>query len=260
MSNTTILTETVGNVAVIKLNRPEKFHSVNREMALALQAALDKAEADNNIRAILFTAEGKAFCAGQDLSEAADVNGLGIERIVREHYNPIILRLRNIEKPIVCAVNGVAAGAGANIALACDIVIAGKSAAFIQAFSKIALIPDSGGTFLLPKLVGLQRATALMMLGDKISPEEAVQMGMIYKAVEDEKLMETAMEIAKTLSELPTKALGLTKRLLNEGTTNSLEVQLDREAQEQVVVAASNDCKEGITAFMQKRKAVFKGN
>ncbi|MEO5643845.1 MAG: enoyl-CoA hydratase-related protein [Bacteroidia bacterium] len=259
MSTTTILTETQGNVAIIKLNRPDKFHSFNREMALGLQAALDEAEADKNIRAILLTASGKAFCAGQDLGEAIDESGPGIEKIVQEHYNPIILRLRKIEKPIVCAINGVAAGAGASISLACDILVAGASATFIQAFSKIALIPDSGGTFILPRLIGFQRATALMMLGDKVSATEAYQMGMIYKVTEDNKLMETALGIAKTLSEMPTKALGLTKKLLNEGITNSLEQQLIREGQEQVVAAGTSDFREGIAAFMEKRKANFKG-
>ncbi len=259
MSTTTILTETQGNIAIIKLNRPDKFHSFNREMALGLQAALDAADKDDNIRAILLTASGKAFCAGQDLGEAIDESGPGIEQIVNEHYNPIILRLRKIEKPIVCAINGVAAGAGASISLACDILVAGASATFIQAFSKIALIPDSGGTFILPRLIGFQRATALMMLGDKVSATEAFQMGMIYKVTEDDKLMETALGIAKTLSEMPTKALGLTKRLLNEGIGNSLDQQLIREGQEQVVAAATSDFKEGIAAFMEKRKANFTG-
>lgn len=259
MSTTTILTETQGHVAIIKLNRPDKFHSFNREMALGLQEALDAAEADKNIRAILLTASGKAFCAGQDLGEAIDESGPGIEKIVQEHYNPIILRLRTIEKPIVCAINGVAAGAGASISLACDILVAGASATFIQAFSKIALIPDSGGTFILPRLIGFQRATALMMLGDKVSATEAFQMGMIYKVTEDDKLMETALGIAKTLSEMPTKALGLTKKLLNEGISNSLEQQLIREGQEQVVAAGTSDFREGIAAFMEKRKANFKG-
>ncbi|MDQ3108905.1 MAG: enoyl-CoA hydratase-related protein [Bacteroidota bacterium] len=259
MSTPTILTETQGHVAIIKLNRPDKFHSFNREMALGLQAALDEAAADDNIRAILLTASGKAFCAGQDLGEAIDESGPGIEKIVQEHYNPIILRLRKIEKPIICAINGVAAGAGASIAIACDILVAGASATFIQAFSKIALIPDSGATFILPKLVGYQRAMALMMLGDKVSATEAFQMGMIYKVTEDDLLMETALGIAKQLSEMPTKALGLTKRLLNEGINNSLEQQLIREGQEQVVAAATADFKEGITAFMEKRKAVFTG-
>lgn len=259
MSTTTILTETQGQVAIIKLNRPDKFHSFNREMALGLQAALDAADKDANIRAILLTASGKAFCAGQDLGEAIDESGPGIEKIVQEHYNPIILKLRSIEKPVVCAINGVAAGAGASISLACDILIAGASASFIQAFSKIALIPDSGATFILPRLVGFQRATALMMLGDKVTAAEALQMGMIYKVTEDDKLMETAMGVAKTLSEMPTKALGLTKRLLNDGLDNSLEQQLVREGQEQVAAAATSDFKEGIAAFMEKRKANFTG-
>jgi 2-(1,2-epoxy-1,2-dihydrophenyl)acetyl-CoA isomerase len=259
MSTPTILTETQGSVAIIKLNRPDKFHSFNREMALGLQAALDAADKDDNIRAILLTASGKAFCAGQDLGEAIDESGPGIEKIVQEHYNPIILKLRTIEKPVVCAINGVAAGAGASISLACDILVAGASATFIQAFSKIALIPDSGGTFILPRLVGFQRATALMMLGDKVSATDALQMGMIYRVTEDDKLMETALGIAKTLSEMPTKALGLTKRLLNEGLTNSLEQQLVREGQEQVVAAGTSDFREGIAAFMEKRKANFTG-
>ena len=259
MSNTFVTSEIIGNVAVIKLNRPEKFNSFNREMALQLQDALDKAEGDKNVRAILFTGVGKAFCAGQDLSEAIDGSGPGIEKIVREHYNPIILRLRKIEKPIVCAVNGIAAGAGANIALACDILIAGASAGFTQAFSKIGLIPDSGGTFLLPKLIGFQKATALMMLGEKVSAADALQMGMIYKVAEDDALFETAMSIAKTLSEMPTKGLGLTKRLLNEGTVNSLEKQLEREMEEQVAATHTYDFTEGVKAFLEKRKAIFKG-
>lgn len=259
MSHSFILSEKIGNVAVIKLNRPEKFNSFNREMAMQLQDALDNAEKDSTIRAILFTGAGKAFCAGQDLSEAIDASGPGIEKIVNEHYNPIILRLRKIEKPIVCAVNGVAAGAGANIALACDIVVAGMSAAFTQAFIKIGLIPDSGGTFILPKLIGFQRAAALMMLGEKVSANDALQMGMIYKVAEDAQLMETAMSLAKTLSELPTKGIGLTKRLLNEGAVNSLEQQLVREGQEQVVATHTYDFREGVTAFLEKRKAIFKG-
>lgn len=255
----TIHSEIQGSVAVIRLNRPEKFNSFNREMALALQQALDTAEADKNVRAILFCGEGKAFCAGQDLGEAIDVNGPSIERIVNEHYNPIILRLRKIEKPIVCAVQGAAAGAGANIALACDIVVAGTSAFFTQAFSRIGLIPDSGGTFMLPRLIGFQRAAALMMLGDKVSAAEALQMGMIYKVAEDAELLNEAMKLAQTLAALPTKAIGLTKRLLNEGTLNTLEQQLVREGQEQVVAAQTYDNKEGIKAFLEKRKPVFKG-
>lgn len=254
-----ILSSQEGNVAVIRLNRPDKFNSFNREMALALQAALDQAESDKNTRAILLTGEGKAFCAGQDLSEAIDSSGPGISRIVSEHYNPIILRLRRIEKPVVCAVNGVAAGAGANIALACDVVIAGESASFIQAFSRIGLIPDSGGTFTLPRLIGFQRASALMMLGDKVSATEALQMGMLYKTAADDQLAAEAMKIAQTLAQMPTIGIGLTKKLLNESMTNDLGKQLSREGEEQVKAAQTYDYNEGVKAFLEKRKPVFKG-
>lgn len=252
-----ILTETAGNVAIIRLNRPDKYNSFNREMALALQSALDTAAADKNIRAIYLTGEGKAFCAGQDLSEAIDPNGPGIPNIVKEHYNPIIQKIRTIEKPVVCGVNGVAAGAGANIALACDVVVADEKASFIQAFSKIGLIPDSGGTFFLPRLVGFGRASALMMLGDKVSAAEALNMGMIYKVSAD--LAADALKIAETLSHMPTKGIGLTKRLLNQSMTNTLDQQLDAEGKEQVTAAQSYDYQEGVNAFLEKRQPVFKG-
>lgn len=246
-------------VLIVKLNRPDKFNSFNRDMAMQLIAALDKANSEKEIRAVLITGNGKAFCAGQDLAEAMDKNGPGIERIVHEHYNPIILRLRKLQKPVVCAVNGVAAGAGANIALACDVVFAGKAVSFIQAFSKIGLIPDSGGTFFLPKLVGIGKASALMMLGDKVSATDAEQMGMIYKAVDDDKLQETAFATAVTLAQMPTKGIALTKKLLNEGTVNSLEIQLEREKEEQIIAASTYDYNEGVNAFLEKRPAVFKG-
>ena len=246
-------------VAIIKLNRADKFHSFVRAMALELQAELDKASKDGVIRCILITAEGKAFCAGQDLSEAMDPSGPGIEKIVEEHYNGIIKRIRGIEKPIVCAVNGVAAGAGANIALACDIVLAGHSASFIQAFSKIGLIPDSGGTFMLPRLVGMQRAAALMFTGEKVNAQEAEKMGMIYKAVEDEKLMEEAMKLCFTLAQMPTVGIGLTKRLLNMSAVNDMNAQLAAEGKVQVEAAKSADHKEGVRAFLEKRAPVFTG-
>ena len=254
-----IKTEVDGNVLKITLNRPDKFNSFNRAMALQMQEALDNAAADKNIRAVYLTAEGKAFCAGQDLGEAVDANGPGIKKIVEEHYNPIIKKIRAIEKPVICAVNGVAAGAGANIALACDIVIAGASAGFIQAFSKIGLIPDSGGTFFLPRLIGFQRASALMMLGDKVPAQEALQIGMVYKVTADADLQTEALKIAKTVSEMPTVAIGLTKKLLNQSAFNSLEKQLEAEATMQVQAAKSYDHNEGVKAFIEKRKALFKG-
>lgn len=257
--STFIKSESDGGVLKITLNRPDKFNSFNREMALALQAALDKAASDKTIRAVVLTGEGKAFCAGQDLSEAMDTSGPGIERIVREHYNPIILKIRNLEKPVVCAVNGVAAGAGANIALACDVVIAATSVAFIQAFSKIGLIPDSGGTFFLPRLIGFGKASALMMLGDKISAADAEKMGMIYKMVDDANLVTESTVIAKTLADMPTKGIGYTKLLLNKSMSNNLEDQLTYEGDMQVHAASTYDYTEGVNAFLEKRKPVFKG-
>lgn len=254
-----ITSELKNKVLIITLNRPDKFNSFNREMAFELHDALDNAEKNEAIRAIVLTGTGKAFCAGQDLAEAIDPNGPGIAKIVDEHYNPIILRLRNIEKPIIAAVNGVAAGAGANIALACDIVIATHSASFIQAFSKIGLIPDSGGTFFLPRLIGFQKASALMMLGDKVSATEAQHMGMIYKVLQDETFMDDVLKLAETLSGMPTKAIGFTKRLLNQSMSNDLSAQLLHEGNLQVEASNLYDYKEGVNAFLEKRKPDFKG-
>lgn len=254
-----ILTEQKGQSLLITLNRPDKFNSFNREMALLLLEVLDRADKDANVRAIVITGAGKAFCAGQDLAEAIDPNGPGIDRIVNEHYNPIITRIRHIEKPIIAAVNGVAAGAGANIALACDIVFAARSASFIQAFSKIGLVPDSGGTFTLPRLVGWQLASALMITGDKATAEEALQYGMVYKVFDDNALLDQAMVNAAHVAAMPTKAIGLTKRLLNSSASNTLQQQLEVEGQLQVTAAGSYDYKEGVNAFLEKRKPLFKG-
>jgi len=255
-----ILSQTEGSVLKLSLNRPEKFNSFNRAMALELQELLDKAASDDNIRAVYLTGEGKAFCAGQDLGEATDPNGPGFKKIVYEHYNPIILKIRNLEKPVICVVNGVAAGAGASIVLACDVIIAANTAAFIQAFSKIGLVPDSGSTFILPRLVGFQRGLALALLGDKVSADQALQMGMIYKVSSADNLQKEAMEIAQTLASMPTKALGLTKKLFNQGLSNNLEQQLDAEGQMQIQASLTNDYKEGVNSFLEKRKPNFKGN
>jgi 2-(1,2-epoxy-1,2-dihydrophenyl)acetyl-CoA isomerase len=247
------------NIAFITLNRPDKLNSFNREMALLLQEALDECANSGEVRCIYLTGAGKGFCAGQDLAEVADPNGPGMERILCEHYNPIITRLRQINKPVVAAVNGVAAGAGANIALACDVVIATSSASFIQAFSKIGLIPDSGGTYHLPRLIGFQKASALMMLGDKLSAAEALQMGMLYKVFDDASFAEESNKIAMVLAQMPTKALAFIKHALNHSATNDLPAQLALEDEYQQKAAETKDFKEGVQAFLEKRLPHFKG-
>lgn len=254
-----ILFEKMDAVGKITLNRPEKYNSFVREMALSLQNILANCESDDSIRCILITGAGKAFCAGQDLKEAIDPQGPEIEQIVREHYNPIIKRIREIEKPVIAAVNGVAAGAGANLALACDIVTATQSAKFIQAFSKIGLIPDSGGTYFLPRLIGLPKATAFMMTGEPVSAEKAEVLGMIYAVYEDAEFEPKSLELARSIAAMPTKGLGYTKRLLNQSFNNSLEDQLALEAATQDLSAHTDDHKEGIQAFLEKRTPKFTG-
>ncbi|MBT8324131.1 MAG: 2-(1,2-epoxy-1,2-dihydrophenyl)acetyl-CoA isomerase [Winogradskyella sp.] len=248
-------------VATISLNRPDVFNSFNREMAFRLQKVLDGCEVNDEVRAIVLTGNGKAFCAGQDLKEVTDPTlNPGFKKILDEHYNPIILKIRHLKKPVIAAVNGVAAGAGANIALACDIVIAHDKVNFIQAFSLIGLIPDSAGTFILPRLVGFQKATALAMLGDKVTAEEAEQMGMIYKCVPFEEFESTIKVISDKLAHMPTKALGMIKELFNASMTNTLKDQLAMESKYQIEAAQSKDYAEGVAAFIEKRKPNFKGH
>ncbi|MEZ5174089.1 MAG: enoyl-CoA hydratase-related protein [Bacteroidia bacterium] len=248
-------------VGVIRLNRPDVFNSFNREMAFSMQSALDKCAADSCVRAVLITGNGKAFCAGQDLKEVTDPElNPGFRAILDEHYNPIIQRIRNMEKPVVAAVNGVAAGAGANIALACDLVLASENASFIQAFSKIGLVPDSGGTFFLPRLIGFQKALALCMLGDKVNASDAEKMGMVYKVLPADGFEEACMQTAAQLSKMPTYALALTKKLFNQSLGNTLEEQLKAESKWQIEAGSSKDYKEGVSAFVEKRKPVFNGN
>ncbi len=254
-----LITEIDNGVLYITLNRPDKYNSGTQEMAFAFHKALDKARDNDDVRAVYITGAGKAFCAGQDLGEIVDPNGLELPLIVKDHYNPTVERIRNLNKPVVAAVNGVAAGAGANIALACDVVVASEGASFIQAFSKIGLIPDSGGTFTLPRLIGLQRASALMMLGDKVSAADALQMGMLYKVFPIDTFVEESKKIVQKLAKMPTKALGMTKILLNESIKNSLKQQLELEGRYQELASHTEDYKEGVDAFLEKRKPTFKG-
>ncbi len=254
-----ILRSDSNGVCTLTLNRPNVFNSFNQTMAFQLHAALDACAVDDNVRVVVIKGEGKAFCAGQDLAEVIDPEGPEMKNIVGEHYNPIILKIRNLEKPVIAAVNGVAAGAGVNIALSCDITIAKKSAAFIQAFSKIGLIPDSGGTFFLPRLIGLQKAMALMFTGEKVGAEQAEKLNMIYKAVDDETFEEEVLKFAETLAVMPTRGLGLTKKAVNLGLFNNLEDQLAVEGVLQTEAGETEDFREGVNAFLEKRAAVFKG-
>ncbi len=255
-----ILLHIENNIATIKLNRPQVFNSFNLQMSKAMITALDNCKSNESVRIIVITGEGKAFCAGQDIGEITGENPPSFETILDDHYNQIIKRIRNIRKPVICAVNGVAAGAGANIALACDIVIATESASFIQAFSKIGLIPDSGGTYFLPRLIGLPLAVALMMTGEKVSAKEAQKMGMIYTCVNDMDFASELNKISTQISQMPTKALGLIKELINNSFKNTLEEQLALETKYQGQAANSQDYREGVNAFIEKRKPIFKGN
>ena len=244
-------------VQVIVLNRPDVLNSFNLPMAREVQDALAVAAADDAIRAVLLTGEGRGFCAGQDLAAVDLESDLG--DTVRAQYNPIIRAIRRLEKPVVCAVNGVAAGAGANLAFACDLVFASTEASFIQSFSRIGLIPDSGGTFLLPRLVGLARASGLALLGGKLSATQARDWGLIWDVAEPASLLPHAMEVATSMATQPTRGFGLTKQAFNESLVNDLDAQLDLEAELQAEAGRTYDFREGVTAFRAKKSPVFRG-
>lgn len=255
-------TESADGVLSITLNRPEVLNSFHAPMAAEMQAVLREAAADDSVRAVLITGAGRGFCAGQDLAEAAPVEGEGLADLaahVRKVYNPIVLGLRNLEKPVVAAVNGVAAGAGASLALACDFVIAADNASFIQAFSRIGLVPDTGGTFFLPRLVGPARATAMMLLGEKVTAAQALEAGMIYRMAPAADLMAEARKFAAGLAQGATRGFGLTKRLLNASLANDLAAQLELEAELQGAAGRTADYAEGVAAFHAKRPPNFTG-
>ncbi len=262
MSYDTIEFTIEAGVARLVLNRPDKLNSLNDEMHEELRQALKTAAKDASVRCVLLTGNGRGFCAGQDLSDRQMMPGdepPDLRHTLDNNYNPLIRRLRGLDMPVVCAVNGVAAGAGANIALACDIVIAARSAKFIQAFSKIGLIPDSGGTWTLPRLVGHARAVALAMLGEAVSAEQAAAWGMIWKCVDDEALEATTAELCGHFATAPTVGLKYIKRAINSSWGNTLREQLDLERDYQSLASRSEDYREGVAAFLEKRAPQFKG-
>jgi 2-(1,2-epoxy-1,2-dihydrophenyl)acetyl-CoA isomerase len=256
----TLIFNKENNIATITLNRPKSFNAVNTEMRHELIVALDDCEADPSVRCVVLTGEGKAFCAGQDLAEIVDsANAPPFDDILENGLNLIALKIRQLDKPVIAAVNGVAAGAGANIALLCDIVVAAESAVFIQAFSKIGLIPDTGGTWVLPRLIGFAKASALMMTGEKISAKDADTMGMIFTTYPDDIFKDSVDILATAIAQMPTKGLALTKKVLNKSLFDGLEKQLSRESKWQIIAAQTEDYTEGVRAFIEKRKPVFLG-
>jgi 2-(1,2-epoxy-1,2-dihydrophenyl)acetyl-CoA isomerase len=256
-----ILFSAADGVATITLNRPDVLNSFRRSMAAELQDALGRVAADDALRAVVLTGAGRGFCAGQDLSEAMPKDGVmpDLGDIVRDSYNPVVRAIRKLEKPVICAVNGVAAGAGANLAFCCDIVFAAASATFIQSFAKIGVIPDSGGTFILPRIVGLHRATVMTMLAEKMTAEQARDWGLVYMVTEPDNLLETATGTARQLATQPTHGLGLIKRGFNRSLGVDLDEQLDFEEEIQREAGRTDDYREGVNAFLEKRKPTFTG-
>jgi 2-(1,2-epoxy-1,2-dihydrophenyl)acetyl-CoA isomerase len=256
---TTLLSATHGPVRVLTLHRPASLNSFTAQMNVELRVALEDAAADASVRALVITGAGRGFCAGQDLNDPALGGGenLDVGGVVEKLYKPLALRIRSMPVPVIAAVNGVAAGAGANFALGCDFVIAAKSASFIQAFSKIALVPDCGGTWLLPRLLGRGRALGLAMTGDKLPAEEAQRIGLIWQCVDDAALMDTALALANKLAAMPTRALAETRRAIDDAMALDYAGALSMEAQRQDALGHAHDAREGIAAFVEKRAPKF---
>ena len=262
MSYESIRLDVADGIARITLNRPDRLNSFNTQMHAELRGALDDVRASQSVRVLLLTGAGRGFCAGQDLSDRAVAPGsepVDLGASIEQNYRPLVLGLRSLPLPVVCAVNGVAAGAGANLALACDIVIAARSASFIQAFCKIGLVPDSGGTFFLPRLVGTARAMGLAMLGDKLPAEQAAAWGLIWQCVDDAELMPTVDRLLEQLAQAPTRGLAGIKRALYASADNALDDQLALERDLQRELGYSEDYREGVAAFLAKRPATFTG-